>query len=388
MCPDWYNNTVYGDYVSCENNNWEISWYKYYKGKLLTELQYIENDNILSRKRYFNWHPQVYCDSKECIEYDYNGNFNFITWIKNLVKWVRARYNPWNIESIRNRKNWNYWIEKFWPYKKYINWIVVENWSMKDSLTREGERYFYNEDWTLRLIANYWNWEEWNILSDIPYKSWSFSYFYKNWNPSLKWQIFEWYATWSRTRYDKEWNIEYSYDYDNPTFNCPLWFEEVKIYNYWKIYAQYCENKQWIRSWDYLLFNPNQTFMTKWQFSNDLKEWEWIIYNNWIISSKYNYIKNFIEWESKSFFNNWETMEIYYYSNWKLDYLNHITYYKNWNIKNIYKDNEYTEYYENWNIKEKWQYNKLNEKIWMRYYYDKIWKLYNEELYNHWFIVQ
>ena len=374
ICPSWlhkiYNVSQYWNSFYCRNNNYE---------------------SLVVKNWNSDWHLIKDCNNWKCIEYDTNGNFNFITWIKNFIKWIRSWYQPWDIEKVWNRKIWEYWeMMPSWSYYEYKNWILITSWTKIDLYEWIWEWYHYNEDWSLKTIIDYWDGIDLNIIN-WEY-NWKFSYFYKNWKPSVKWEYLSWYATWLRTRYDKDWNITNTYDYDKRSIECPKWYNEVILNNSWYIYAQFCENKEWIRSWEYIKFyGKNWVIIQRWMFSNDMKEWIRMDYNNWVWTpSKKHYVNDILEWKYESYYDNWELFSSFYVISWREDVINHpnVTYYENWNIYVMSKDNEYIEWYENWNIEVRWKYNSLHEKIWTRYYYKENWKLDYKETYDHWFIVK
>ena len=356
-CPDWYSKHIYRysrTSITCVNND---------KNKMINWQKYV---NSIVYSKYLI----QYCDTEKCINYDNNGNFNLLFWIKNLIKWIFLWYEPWDITSTVNHNN--DWLHEV--YKEYKNGILILSWTMND-VFKEWEWFEFNKDWTLLSKINYSKWKY----------DWDFSYYYKNWNISLEWKYKEWYATWLWIWYDKEWNITNKYDYNKwINFNCPKWFDEIELYKDKILYTKYCENKNGIRSWNYLHFSIyDWTLAVKWQFSNDLKEWEWINYNKWIISSKYNYINDIREWIIEWFYENWELS--YQNENWNNNY---ISYYENWNILEFNKDNKYIKYYENWNIEQEWQFDEFNNYIWNRNKYDENWKLIKSDIYNHWFTVE
>jgi len=378
ICPSWlhknYNVSPYWKSFYCRNNNYEY---------------------LILKDWDSDWHLTMDCNNWKCIEYDSNGSFNPITWIKNFIKWIWSWYQPWDIKKIWNRKSWEYWaMIPNWPYYEYKNWILITSWTKIDTYKWIWEWYYYNEDWSLKIIIDYWDDIDWNFLY---WEYWDifnrkFSFFYKNGNPSVKWEYLSWYATWLRTRYDKDWNITNTYDYNKKSIECPKWYNEIILSNSWYIYAQFCENKEWIRSWEYIKFHErNWTIIQRWMFSGDMKEWLRINYNNWVWApSKKHYVNDIPEGKFESYYDNWELTSSFYMVSWYEDRINHpsITYHKNWNIYVIYNNNEYVEWYENWNVKIRWKYNNLNEKIWTRYYYKENWKLDYKKIYDHWFIVE
>ena len=374
ICPSWLHRYLhfsqYWNSFYCRNNNYE---------------------SLIVKNRNSDWHLVMDCNNWKCIEYDENGNFNFIIWVKNFLKWIRSWYQPWDIEKIWNWKFWEYYtMIPNWSYYEYKNWILIMSWIQINWYTPIWEWYYYNEDWSLKKIANYLNNNDTKFSNWI--YNWTVSYYYTNGKPSVVWEYLSWYATWLWTRYDKDWNITNTYNYNERTIECPEWYKETKLQNDWFIYAQFCENKEWIRSWEYIRFLPLiWTINIHWKFSNDMKEWLWIMYNhNWVVSSKEHYSNDIHDWKYETYYDNWEIISSLYMISWNVNYINHpyIYYYENWNIQYTYNNNEYIEYYENWNIKIKWNYNNLKEKFWTRYYYDENWKLSKKENYSHWFLIE
>lgn len=140
-------------------------------------------------------------------------------------------------------------------------------------------------------------------------------------------------------------------------------------------------------TWEYKSYYLNSTSLKeKWYFEDWKKNWLYITYfPNWKINTQTTYLNNIKNWEFIQYDEDWNLRQKSFYKNWKLDWKS-VNYFPNWQIEeqvnyvNDILEWEKKSYYENWNLRLESTY-KNGLRNWNEKTYTQSWTLLNEYSY-------
>lgn len=103
---------------------------------------------------------------------------------------------------------------------------------------------------------------------------------------------------------------------------CPKWSEYIEtFYDNWNIESQWCLTEDDTMEWHWVYYFENGWKDIEWDMSNDLPQWERIIYDEDgqnIVRSRWTYENGLEEGERIYYDNDWTYMCSDVYSKWKL----------------------------------------------------------------------